>query len=197
MDVPSGGNRRSLVRPLHLVGLSYTSAMQIFGKRVSKWWLLLLVSFLLLSSPLLLILFFAGNNLAGAIIGPPAIWNHPWHSPPRQDLIGRYTESERHWDRPKGGSEAVLELRSDGSMHVSSLPVDGVTSSCVLSGAGRWTGPDEDQRLDLIVATDESHSSCESGTYSYLEVVGHSTPYGLYWVLGDPDSGTGIWFKRQ
>jgi len=30
-----------------------------------------------------------------------------------------------------------------------------------------------------------------------LELAGHSQPYSLYLVIGDPDSGTGIWFKKR
>ena len=82
-------------------------------------------------------------------------------------------------------------------MEVESLPVDSITSSCILSGTGQWSGPDEDQKLDLIVTSNGPPGSCESGSYSFLELVGHSKPYGLYWVLGDPDSGTGIWLKKQ
>jgi len=171
--------------------------MRVFGRNLSNWWLLLLVPLLVASFPVLLILFFAGNNLAGAIIGPPAIWNRTWQSPPRGDLVGRYLESERNWDRAKTGPDAALDLRSDGSMSVSFLPDDSITSSCVLSGTGKWTGPDEDQKIDLSVNSDGAPGSCESGSYSSLEIVGHSKPYTLYWVLGDPDSGTGIWLRRQ
>lgn len=170
--------------------------MRVFGKQFSYWWFLLIAPVLIISSPLLLILFFAANNFAGAILGPPAIWNRTWHSPPRKDLVGRYIESERHWDQPDTHSKATLELRADGSMNVSALPDDSVTSTCILSGTGTWQGPDEDQKLDLIYISDGSAGSCKSGSYSFLELAGHSEPYDLYWVLGDPDSGTGIWLKK-
>ena len=106
-------------------------------------------------------------------------------------------ESERHWDQAKTGPDALLELHSDGSMKVSFLPDDSIGSSCVLSGTGTWSGPDGEQKINLTVNSDGAQGSCESGSYSFLELVGHSKPYTLYWVLGDPDSGTGIWLKRQ
>ena len=171
--------------------------MQVGGRQFSKWWLLLLIPLFLASAPVLLILFFAGNDLIGAIIGPPAMWERTHNSPPREELVGRYKESKRTWDRPQNGPDAMVELREDGSMEVESLPDDSITGSCMLSGMGQWSGPDEDQKLDLIVTSNGAPGSCESGSYPFMELVGHSKPYGLYWVLGDPDSGTGIWFKKQ
>lgn len=171
--------------------------MQVFGKKISNWWLLGLSIILLVCSPVLLILFFAANSFAGAAIGPPVIWHRTWHSPPREDLVGRYRESERHWDQSKTGPEATLELRSDGSMSVRALPEEFRTTTCILSGTGKWNGPDEDQKLDLNLISDGSPGSCDSASYSLLELTGHSKPYGLYCVLGDPDSGTGIWLRKQ
>jgi hypothetical protein len=171
--------------------------VRLFSRQISNWWLLLLVPVVLISLPVLLICFFAANNLIGAIIGSPAIWNRPPHSPPREDLVGRYVESERHWDRSKNGPDAALELNKDGSMRVSNLPEDVITSTCILSGSGRWSGPDEDQNIHLIVTSDGSPGACASGSWVFLEVARRSKPYDLYWVLGDPDSGTGIWLKKQ
>jgi hypothetical protein len=171
--------------------------MRVFGWHISKWWLLLFVPVCVLALPLLLMGFFAANSLAGAIIGPPAIWNRPWHSPPREDLVGRYVETERHWNRPKTGPDAVLELNRDGSMRVSAFPYEFWPNTCTLSGTGRWSGPDEDRDIILAVTSDGAPGSCESGSYSYIEIARHSKPYDLYWILGDPDSGTGVWLKRQ
>ena len=140
---------------------------------------------------------FAGNNFIGAIIGPPAVWERTHHSPPREDIVGRYKESKRTWDQAKSGPDAMLELRGDGSMAVEALPEDSITSTCILSGTGQWEGPNEDQMLYLVVNSNGAPGSCRSGSYGPLELAGHSKPYGLYWVLGDPDSGTGIWFKQQ
>jgi hypothetical protein len=172
--------------------------MRVFGRQVSKWWLLLLLPILVVGCPILLGLFFAGNNLAGAILGPPAIWNRPIHTPSQDELVGRYVESERHSDRPKTGPDAALELRSDGTMTASALPVDlgPMTTTCILSGPGTWRAPGGDQII-LYPTSDGTPGTCESGGYSFLEVASRSNPYTLYWVLGDPDSGDGIWLKRQ
>jgi hypothetical protein len=69
--------------------------MRFFGRQVSKWWLLLLLPIATLGVLMLPFLFFAGNNLAGAIIGPPAIWNRPFEAPAHADLVGRYVETKR------------------------------------------------------------------------------------------------------
>jgi hypothetical protein len=47
--------------------------MRIRGKHISRWWLLLIAPALIVAFPALLMLFFMANNLAGAILGPPAI----------------------------------------------------------------------------------------------------------------------------
>jgi hypothetical protein len=171
--------------------------MQILGKRVSKWWLFVLLPLAVVASPLFLILFFAGNNLAGAILGPPAIWNRPFHTPLHLDLVGRYEESTRHRDQETKPTKGHLQLNSDNSMTVNGLPYDLGQGSCVMSGTGRWQGPGPNNQIDLIYESDGSRGACLSDNYPYLEVVGHAKPYGLYWVIGDPDSGNGVWLKTK
>jgi hypothetical protein len=171
--------------------------MRVFGKRISNWWLLSLPPILIVVFPALLMLFFMGNNLAGAIFGPPAIWNRTWRTPPQSDLVGKYSESERHWDAPSTHPPASLTLNADQSMIVANLPFEFADQVCILSGKGSWRGPDEDQKIDLILTSDGSTGSCKSDSYSFLELSGHSKPYSLYWVLGDPDSGTGVWLTKD
>ena|SRR5579863_2906722 len=171
--------------------------MQIFGRQVSNGWLLLIPPLLILASPLLMMMFFMGNNLAGAIIGPPAIWNRTWHSPPRSDVEGEYSESGRHLDQGIQLPAASLSLESDGSMTVANLRYEFGETSCTLSGKGGWSGPDGEQRIGLNVISDGAAGSCGSDFYSGLELAGHSKPYKLYWVVGDPDSGNGIWLHKK
>jgi hypothetical protein len=174
--------------------------MKIFGRKISNWWFLLIPPLLILVSPLLMMLFFMGNNFAGAIFGPPAIWNRPWHIPPYTDLTGKYSESERYLGHASNLPQASLMLNSDGSMVAANLPYELGETSCTLSGKGKWSGPSgpiEDQKIDLVLTSDGSSGSCESGSYSFLEIAGHSRPYSLYWMIGDPDSGTGIWLRKK
>ena len=139
--------------------------------------------------------FFMANNLAGALFGPPALWNRPWNTPARSDLQGNYVESARHLDDDRSLPAATLVLFSNGSMTVAHLPADYGTSACTLSGTGTWGGPDDDG-LRLMVTSDLRPGSCPSGSYAGLEIAGHSRPYRLYWIVGDPDSGTGVWFRQ-
>jgi hypothetical protein len=92
--------------------------MRIRGRSFSNWWLLLGVVLLPSGGLLLLFSVFAANDLAGAVFGPPAIWNRPWHAPVRQDLVGVYTESERQSDQSDTQPKAQLELRLDGTMTI-------------------------------------------------------------------------------
>ena len=171
--------------------------MQLISRNISKWWLLLFALVVLLGIPILLSGLIVGGHIVGGILGPPAIWERTRHSPQRIDLVGTYMEAERHWDHSKIGQNATLELRPNGSMSVHALPLDNGMHVCMLSGTGKWEGPRGDQELDLDLISDGAPDSCKSGNYGSLELAGNARPYRLYWVLSDPDSGMGIWFKRQ
>jgi hypothetical protein len=170
--------------------------MRVFGRQVSKLWLLLLLPLGVLALPVMLTLFFAANNLAGAIIGPPAIWNRPSQPPDEADLVGRYVETKRVWDGKEDHVKATLELNRDGTMTVRGLPDDRITSVCNLSGSGTWRV--DGQVIDLNFASDGTPGACESvNVGGNPQIASRSRPYRLYWILGDPDSGTGIWLDRQ
>lgn len=169
--------------------------MGTLGHPISAWWLLLLIPICALFLPVLLILFFAANNFAGAILGPPAIWNRPRHLPVPAALVGRYSESERSWSE-MASPPATFELRSDGSAFAWNLPSEATLRTCVISGVGSWSGPDQEGqvRIDFTqsVTTDACHVA--EPAYASLALSGHSQPHSLYLIIGDPDSGTGIWF---
>ena len=119
--------------------------MEVFGKRISKFWLFALVPVAIVAFPLFLMGLFMVNNLAGAVVGPPAIWNRTWHSPPRQTIVGNYAESERHLDDARPSTAASLSLNANGSVIVANLPTDFGPTTCTMSGTGTWSGPDQDQ----------------------------------------------------
>jgi hypothetical protein len=177
--------------------------MKILRWRFSNWWLFLILPIGILILPMLLIGFFAANNFAGAIFGPPAIWDRSFTSPPSVDLVGSYHEAERHWqDGTKSGS-ANLKLNSDGTMAVTNLPDSNGITNCILSGSGSWrTGRDDASQIDLTILKTDPSATCKFeglpyGISGVLNIAGHSKPYSLYWTLGDPDSGEGIWFRRD
>jgi hypothetical protein len=160
--------------------------------------MLLAVLLLVLSAPLLLMGFFAANNLAGAIFGPPAIWERPTGTPAHQDIVGEYQETTRRTDDQTHETASSLTLRVDGTMVVEGLPYEIYPNTCTISGTGRWNGPGGDeQQIYLFVTSKEGPGLCASGEYAGLEVTGHSKPYSLYWVLGDPDSGNGVRLSRR
>jgi hypothetical protein len=155
-----------------------------------------------MASPVFLMLFFMGNNLAGALFGPPAIWNRPWNSPQRSDQFGTYQETDRNLERTiESKQPASITLLTDGSMIVSSLPSQSELTTCTLSAKGFWGGP-YDGTIDIRFPPDKTVpdggvATCDKTSYSSLQLTGRSKPYGLYMSVGDPDSGTGIWFKRK
>ena len=112
------------------------------GSRSGGCWRLFLSHSLAL--PILLMGLLMANEFAGAMFGPPAIWNRPWQTPPRKDLVGNYMESERHLDDSSPPATASLSLQADGSMTVGNLPANFGTSTCILSGTGSWKVPDDD-----------------------------------------------------
>ena len=174
--------------------------MKIRGRQIANGWLLVLGGAILLVSPFLLMGFFLANDLAGAILGPPAIWNRAWHAPAGGDLAGSYHESERHW---KGGSPSIrasLQLNSDGTMTMNNFPNSDGELNCVMSGSGSWKM--DDSQVDLILEKYDNSSTCKIeglpyGIMGALAVAGHSKPYTLYRTLGDPDSGEGVWLRRD
>jgi hypothetical protein len=170
--------------------------MKILRWRLSNWWLLVLVPIAIISVPLLLFGLIVGGHVVGGIVGPPAIWNRPSKLPARADLAGSYRESKRHWQGHTATTPASLTLDSDGTMTVSNLPDSNGETDCILSGKGRWSGPDEHSGVVLFLQQNDNSATCKTGGYGSFEIAGRSTPNTLYWVLGDPDSGEGVWLQR-
>ena len=172
--------------------------MRILGRTISPWWFLLFALICILSLPALLFLFIAGNLVIGAILGPPAIWNRTWHSPAPAALVGKYRESERNWNE-RASPEATMELRGNGSAVASTLPPFASSRTCILSGTGTWSGRDTDGEVQIQFPESVTAVACgiDRPAYASFTLAGHSQPYSLYLVIGDPDSGTGIWFERQ
>lgn len=111
-------------------------------------------------------------------------------------MVGRYVETKRIWDGKGDDVKAALELKPDGTMTVRALPNDLITSVCNLSGSGTWRV--DGQVIDLNFVSDGTPGACESANMGgNPQIAGRSRPYELYWILGDPDSGTGIWLHRQ
>jgi hypothetical protein len=177
--------------------------MKILGRHFSSYWLLLIIPVLAVSLPILLVAMFAASHVVGAIIGPPAIWNRPFASPRSSDLVGSYHETERHWQDGTDSGSASLTLNGDGTMVVTNLPESNGITKCILFASGTWRiERDDDSQIDLTILKVDPMMTCKLeglpyGISGVLNVTGHSQPYSLYWTLGDPDSGEGIWFRRD
>ena len=173
--------------------------MVIRGHQLSKWWCLLLVPAVLFGLPAVLMLIFLGNDIAGIIVGPPAIWNRTSQFPSRPYLVGSYQGTYSGADEGSAVVSASLLLNADGSAEVSGLPYEFYPMTCTLSGNGTWARQigDFDQKIDLRVTSDGKAGSFASGDYGSFMLAGHASPYKLYWVIGDPDSGTGLWMNRR
>lgn len=171
--------------------------MRVFGRRISAWWLFLAAPILIFGPYVLLMGFFAANSFAGAILGPPAIWERPSGTPAHRDIVGDYRETRRTAAQAEV-NRASLSLNDDGTMVVDGLPYEFYPKTCTLRGTGRWSGPHgEDQQIYLVVTSKEGPGVCVSGEYAGLEITEHSKPYGLYWIIGDPDSGEGVRLSRK
>jgi hypothetical protein len=177
--------------------------MKILRWRLSNWWLLALVLIAIISVPLLLFGLIIGGHIVGGIVGPPAIWNRPLAQPSRTEIVGSYHEVERHWQDGLTGPPATMRFNEDGTMTLANLPQSDGIKNCMLSASGAWRiAADGDSEIDLTVLKTEGSTTCKLeglpyGISGILSIAGHWPPHSLYWVLGDPDSGEGIWFKRD
>jgi hypothetical protein len=130
--------------------------------------MLLAVPLVVLGAPMLLIGFFAANNFAGAILGPPAIWERPKNSVSRQDVVGEYVEISRNTTDQVPSKKATLALRADGTMVVEGLPYEFYPDTCTITGTGTWNGPDDNElKIDLSLTSDGSSGVCPPGGINF------------------------------
>jgi hypothetical protein len=170
--------------------------MRIAARGIPRWWLMLAAAALVLGLPLFLIATSTTHHLSRAVLGPPAIWERPWHTPPIASLTGSYIETSRVVDSNDSPAKATLQLHANGSMEAHGLLLDW-PDTCIVSGTGTWatTGGD---RIILYVHADTARNRCDDGSYKALAIAGQSKPYRFYWNVGNPDSvdrdsNEGIW----
>lgn len=87
-------------------------------------------------------------------------------------------------------SPAKLLLNDNGRMVLKKMPCEFGEEICIMTGTGRWrqSGGPGDLSIDFIYTADAGIANvCKSGHYGGPELAGQSTPYSLYWLLGDPD----------
>ena len=142
-------------------------------------------------------LYFMANDFAGGLFDPPAIWDRPWNAPQRSDLFGTYEEYKQSVGQKVGGSHAHISLNADGSASVDSLSSQDSSDTCTTSAEGSWSEYGEGKVELMFAAAGRKEQYAVKDAFFELEIAGRSKPYRLYMPVSDPDSGTGIWFRRE
>jgi len=199
LDKPTS-QKRDVERPAKVRRFT---RMKILRWRFSNWWLSVIIPIGIILVPVFFFGLIVASHLAGAVLGPPAIWNRPLTTPSRSEIAGSYHEVKRVWQDGISGPHATLRLKDDGTMTVTNLPKSDGIESCMLSASGTWgMSLDDVSGIDLTVLKTDSSTTCKLEGLPYgisgaFNIAGHRKPYSLYWILGDPDSGEGIWFNRD
>ncbi len=132
------------------------------------------------------------------MFGPPAVWDRPREMPLLDEIAGMYSERSRTLDRSFQGPKARVELNRDGTMRVRSLPYEQMTGTpCEISGTGTWYRSNDGEDFDLHLVAPEGTGACPVGDYGGFAVAGRKPPFSLYWIVSDPDSGTGVWLASN
>lgn len=145
-----------------------------------------------------------GSRLLGVLVGPVNVWNTTWHTPSSSDIAGYYK-------LPKGSARGISErsgfrLTADHRVEVIDVPAfDGFGERirCNYNGTGTWNAI-ENGGVQLILSIDtlpqvtpEKPASCGPASLGGFELLGHSTPYRIWYGIGDPEGGTGLTYVRQ
>lgn len=160
--------------------------------------------------------------LACCLLGgcrPPPLLSYPWfwdytRTRPRDaDLVGSYRILKLRLDENLSRSvrerEPVITLKGDHTVIFADVPeFDGFGDElvCRLSGSAKWELSDvlnsgvgwSVQFQDFRPAEEPMKRECDDYRHSTwgILVLSQHVPYRLYANVGDPDSDTGIEFKR-
>jgi hypothetical protein len=142
----------------------------------------------------------------------PRFWDYSKTRPKDADLVGTYKlltlRLAIDLDRSVRGKDPTLILKADHSAVLTDVPEfdsSGQKLVCRLSGTSNWDLDDEiNSGWGWSVAFQNYHSattpptrecSYENRLWGILVLSRHAT-YRLYAIVGDPDSDTGIEFKK-
>lgn len=125
--------------------------------------------------------------------------------PKDQDIVGTYVLDR--FDLPTGikvtESNVEVELHADGTFIAKNVPpwrtddLSSTLSSSLVSGTGKW------EKASLGTLDPGGHSMwgiylrTPDNRFCPANFTGRKLPYGLIFVLGDPDSGDAILLKRK
>jgi len=127
----------------------------------------------------------------------------PEAEPSQAQLVGTYvlTKAPKECRTPTNASHAVaqVKLAADSSFRIDGLPscfADDRAPDTRLAGtiAGRWSVSkvEGEYVLELLVQSGPLQHGWNLG----VEIRGRTAPFELYFVVGDPDSRTGLVFVR-
>ena len=157
-----------------------------------------------------LTLFLVGCNLPH-VLSYPSFWDYTKRKPEDNDLVGTYkllkSRLPTELDRSIREKDFAITLNADRTAILTDVPkFDGFGDNlvCRLSGSATWAlngGTNGDWGWDITFnyhpATKPSAGECdhEKGISGFLVLSRHA-PYRLYQSVGDPDSDTGVEYRR-
>jgi hypothetical protein len=146
----------------------------------------------------------AGVAVILMIVMGAACSGRPRAEPSKAELVGKYALTEipaaRRSQTSTDGPAATVQLEADGSFEIDGLPscfADDRAPSKRLTGtiAGQWsvTQLQGEYVLELLVKSGPLQHGWNLG----VEIRGRAAPFELYFVVGDPDTGTELVFSRS
>ena len=178
------------------------------GKADLRWmqW----IPLALLAVPFLFIALFAGPAIQSLLVGPVNIWNATMSEPPGPDLAGYYqlTDKDRKRLLQRGvnvSDQSGFKLAADHSLAVIDLPSFddfGNSAKCHYNGTGHWRTESGSLETELTLDIDEavlltSWPNCGQYGLGGFVILGHSTPYRVWFWTEDPDQWNGLTYIRR
>jgi hypothetical protein len=153
-----------------------------------------------------------GCNLPHLFFSYPRLWDYTKIRPKDADLVGTYgvlaLRLPSNLSRAVKERESLITLKADHTATLASVPqFDGFgdTLKCRLSGSATWSLDDAiNSGWGWSLAFQNYHGSLqqrqgecdyENTTWGIL-VLSRHPPYRLYAMVGDPDSDTGVEYRK-
>jgi hypothetical protein len=155
--------------------------------------------------PFLLIAMVIGARI---LPGLADIWDTPGHTPTEAELLGNYQilkkdhtsfENERIYISEQSG----FKLEPNHKLEVFdllALDFAGNPRACNYNGTGEWGLRGDELEMILYAASPPKAGntrSCDPERFGRFRIRGHSAPFRLSQIIGDPDEGRSLTYLRQ